>query len=64
MSDKTKRGVSLLASAAAYLVLALEGFGVFDLGSVWNLVTGVVGFVFSFYGIEFVKPVRELPAKE
>jgi len=59
MSEKTKRGISLALSAVAYGVLSIEAFGVFDIGGVWSLATGVVGFVAAYFGIEFVKPVRE-----
>ena len=59
MSEKIKRGISLSLSAVAYAALAVEAFGVIDLGSVWTLVTGIVGFVATTYGIEFVKPARE-----
>lgn len=59
MSDQVKRGISLSLSAVAYAVLAIEAFDIIDLGTVWTLATGVVGFVATFFGVEFVKPVRE-----
>ena len=59
MSEKTKRGISLALSAVAYGGLSVEAFGVFDIGGAWSLVTGVVGFVAAYFGIEFVKPARE-----
>lgn len=59
MSEKVKRGISLSLSALAYAVLAVEAFEVIELGSVWSLATGVVGFVAAYFGIEFVKPKRD-----
>ena len=59
MTDKVKRGISLVLSALAYLFLGLEQFDVVSLGSVWTLVTGIVGFVATFYGVEFVAPKRD-----
>jgi hypothetical protein len=61
MTDKVKRGISLILSAIAYLFLGLEQFDVLDLRTVWTLVTGVVGFVATFYGVEFVAPKRDDP---
>lgn len=59
MSERMKRGISLALSAVAYGVLSVEAFGVIDVGEFWSLATGIVGFVATFYGIEFVKPARD-----
>lgn len=59
MSEKVKRGISLAASGLAYLALAVEQFGVFDLSGVWGLVIAVAGTLFAYFGIEFVAPRRE-----
>ena len=59
MSEKVKRGVSLAITAVAYGALSLEAFAVFDLGGIWSLAIGITGFVAGYFGIEFVKPVRE-----
>jgi hypothetical protein len=59
MSEKVKRGISLALSAVAYGVLSVEAFGFINVGEFWSLATGIVGFVATFYGIEFVKPARE-----
>jgi hypothetical protein len=59
MSEKVKRGISLALTAVAYGALSLEAFGVFDIGGVWSLAVGTVGFAAGYFGIEFVEPVRE-----
>lgn len=62
MTEKVKRGISLIIMAIAYAVLAVEQLTALDLGAVWTLITSIVGLVSGFYGIEFVAPKRDDPS--
>lgn len=58
MSEKTKAGISLALTSAAYAALAVDKFTAVDLSDPISIALLIVGSVAAAFGISFTNPGR------